>query len=1059
MSATGSGISEIFGYTLAAGGAAGSQVNFTHNLGMRAVQVYCCDATTGRQLDGTEISVAQPTANVVQIANVTTGAVVVNISIRWQYDSVELDTVPTTDTRLQAAVGPPPVAVGIAGGGALNQVTYWTGAATIAGNAMLTTDPATGDLDRIKNVPYDWPAANAVGVLTNDGAGNLTWAPAGGGGANTALSNLAAVAVNAALNPGLDNTIGIGTSALRWSAVNATSLFARDDATNTVRTQYGATAITTAAGGAGFTLDASAPGETLNIFSDGAMLLASGSGGVQIFGSGVTAVALFGSGSGDDIAIGGGQMNRMIVNGSNGMRLESAQGPVNGGTAALPAFALGLATTTGFFQDVVSELGVTNAGVETMRFTADNALEVNASTAAVSAAGKGRIRYLAASNTLQISNNGGAYAGLIGGSTTLVNGRVTLSSAGATITDNANLTFNGTVLAINQDGTAALPSLTMGTAADPDTGIFHPAANELAFSAGASERIRIRLSSAVNGTPRVAVTIGTLTGDGEWGIFETGTFTSGALNNAYMLRVDATGAGSAAGQQHSGLFNMLPGYTGTARNSGVWGNNSTVQAAPAVGDLNNINAAIGVFGRAAGASAGYNFGLAGLAEGSSGAALPNALYIGVYARAKGSIVQGTSIGVFARGGHGGSGTTRVGGYFSTDPDSTPTFVNGALIADSPFSGEPIFLGRNGGTTRFTIAETGVVSVGIDGTAALPALTFGATADPNTGIFHPAADTLALSTNSTEAMRIISTGEIGIGNAITPASNVMVQATRSVNSGLSVGVTNSQVGTAAASSFVASSDAGALVMTAFSSGYTTSEAAIASAARIQSSNGLTGGLVITTRASGAPILFYSNTGGVETEKARMFGTSGNWAFGGTSDQGQVTVDNGATAESILVLRDNGTTVVTVADGGDVGIGVTPTEKMSLKDHTAFAGSETQLTTGAVQTADGTTTPAKTLALSDNTLYWFEADIIGRQTGGTDRAYYKVAGLFYRQGGGAATLEGAVASVITAIETAGAAAWNATLAASGNNVVVNVTGAAATTINWTCTVRYQAVSGNA
>ncbi len=1017
MSATGSGISEIFGYTLAAGGAAGSQVNFTHNLGMRAVQVYCCDATTGRQLDGTEISVAQPTANVVQIANVTTGAVVVNISIRWQYDSVELDTVPTTDTRLAAAVGPPPVAVGIAGGGALNQVTYWTGAATIAGNAMLTTDPATGDLDRIKNVPYDWPAANAVGVLTNDGAGNLTWAPAGGGGANTALSNLAAVAVNAALNPGLDNTIGIGTSALRWSAVNATSLFARDDATNTVRTQYGATAITTAAGGAGFTLDASAPGETLNIFSDGAMLLASGSGGVQIFGSGVTAVALFGSGSGDDIAIGGGQMNRMIVNGSNGMRLESAQGPVNGGTAALPAFALGLATTTGFFQDVVSELGVTNAGVETMRFTADNALEVNASTAAVSAAGKGRIRYLAASNTLQISNNGGAYAGLIGGSTTLVNGRVTLSSAGATITDNANLTFNGTVLAINQDGTAALPSLTMGTAADPDTGIFHPAANELAFSAGASERIRIRLSSAVNGTPRVAVTIGTLTGDGEWGIFETGTFTSGALNNAYMLRVDATGAGSAAGQQHSGLFNMLPGYTGTARNSGVWGNNSTVQAAPAVGDLNNINAAIGVFGRAAGASAGYNFGLAGLAEGSSGAALPNALYIGVYARAKGSIVQGTSIGVFARGGHGGSGTTRVGGYFSTDPDSTPTFVNGALIADSPFSGEPIFLGRNGGTTRFTIAETGVVSVGIDGTAALPALTFGATADPNTGIFHPAADTLALSTNSTEAMRIISTGEIGIGNAITPGSNTMVRIERNTNAEILEQIVNTTNGTASAATLqLVSEGSRAARLMEVASGNTNANYSFAAGHTLLQAGSLVAGHSLYLNALNA---------------------TGNIVFvaGGTTESGRFS------------------------SAGDFGVGVTPTEKMSLKDHTAFAGSETQLTTGAVQTADGTTTPAKTLALSDNTLYWFEADIIGRQTGGTDRAYYKVAGLFYRQGGGAATLEGAVASVITAIETAGAAAWNATLAASGNNVVVNVTGAAATTINWTCTVRYQAVSGNA
>ena len=196
MSATGSGLTQISNVNLAAGGAAGSQINFTHNLGVRAVQVYCSDAVTGRQLDGTEISVAQPTANVVQVANVTTGAVVGNVSIRFQYDSVEENAVLSTDSRIVAAVGPPPVAAGIVGGGAANQVTYWTGAAAISGNAFLTTDPATGDLDRIKNVPYDWPAANAVGVLTNDGAGNLTWAPAGAAGANTALSNLAAVAVN-----------------------------------------------------------------------------------------------------------------------------------------------------------------------------------------------------------------------------------------------------------------------------------------------------------------------------------------------------------------------------------------------------------------------------------------------------------------------------------------------------------------------------------------------------------------------------------------------------------------------------------------------------------------------------------------------------------------------------------------------------------------------------------------------------------------------------------------------------------------------------------------------
>lgn len=36
---------------------------------------------------------------------------------------------------------------------------------------------STGNLQRINNVPYTWPNANSNGVLTNDGAGSLVWAP------------------------------------------------------------------------------------------------------------------------------------------------------------------------------------------------------------------------------------------------------------------------------------------------------------------------------------------------------------------------------------------------------------------------------------------------------------------------------------------------------------------------------------------------------------------------------------------------------------------------------------------------------------------------------------------------------------------------------------------------------------------------------------------------------------------------------------------------------------------------------------------------------------------
>lgn len=56
-------------------------------------------------------------------------------------------------------------------------------------------------------------------------------------------------------------------------------------------------------------------------------------------------------------------------------------------------------------------------------------------------------------------------------------------------------------------------------------------------------------------------------------------------------------------------------------------------------------------------------------------------------------------------------------------------------------------------------STGVA--GVDGSAATPAVQGG---DTNTGMFFPAADTIAFATNGTEELRIGSAGQIGIGGA-------------------------------------------------------------------------------------------------------------------------------------------------------------------------------------------------------------------------------------------------------------------------------------------------------
>lgn len=70
----------------------------------------------------------------------------------------------------------------------------------------------------------------------------------------------------------------------------------------------------------------------------------------------------------------------------------------------------------------------------------------------------------------------------------------------------------------------------------------------------------------------------------------------------------------------------------------------------------------------------------------------------------------------------------------------------------------------GGTLRFTVNTTQLTSTlpirGQNGSAAAPA--FSASADTNTGMYFPAADTLGFVEGGVEAMRIASTGNVGIG---------------------------------------------------------------------------------------------------------------------------------------------------------------------------------------------------------------------------------------------------------------------------------------------------------
>jgi hypothetical protein len=74
-------------------------------------------------------------------------------------------------------------------------------------------------------------------------------------------------------------------------------------------------------------------------------------------------------------------------------------------------------------------------------------------------------------------------------------------------------------------------------------------------------------------------------------------------------------------------------------------------------------------------------------------------------------------------------------------------------------------------TTLTIGASGDTIIVPAGTVSLPAIT--TTGDTNTGIFFPAADTIAFTEGGAEAMRIDSSGRVGIGTT-SPSANLEVR---------------------------------------------------------------------------------------------------------------------------------------------------------------------------------------------------------------------------------------------------------------------------------------------
>lgn len=112
---------------------------------------------------------------------------------------------------------------------------------------------------------------------------------------------------------------------------------------------------------------------------------------------------------------------------------------------------------------------------------------------------------------------------------------------------------------------------------------------------------------------------------------------------------------------------------------------------------------------------------------------------------------------------------------------------------------------------------------------------------------------------------------------------------------------------------------------------------------------------------------------------------------------------------------------------------------------------------VKTADATVTPVSIIKTGPERVYLVTARVVActEPTATTNQAGYVRAAVF-KNIAGTLTLVGSVTAVST-IETD--ATWDCTLAASGTNIVVNVTGVAATGIVWHCQVDVMVVQNYA
>ncbi len=232
-------------------------------------------------------------------------------------------------------------------------------------------------------------------------------------------------------------------------------------------------------------------------------------------------------------------------------------------------------------------------------------------------------------------------------------------------------------------------------------GMYVGTINATSFNIGTNNINRMTVTSSGS----ITIANGTVV-DQSAGTSITATMPSTMTAPTYGQLITVTGAGSST--QFSAAARILynAGYTGSNANAAVSANNLSA------GTGNNLyfnTAVAGVDGNLA--VMGFSYATTtGMNVGIYEEAANGNVNIGMIGRAIQPKTSATNIGVIGQGRNTSTSPIQVGGWFSL-AGSNPTFTSAALVADNGDQTSPIFLGRDNGSTIFSIIDGGNVGIG------------------------------------------------------------------------------------------------------------------------------------------------------------------------------------------------------------------------------------------------------------------------------------------------------------------------------------------------------------